>query len=552
MNQLHFPLPPSQPRNTCPQAFKLDPAPSSLLQCIQAGHSVLQQQQQQQGPGTPSPPSQGVEQVTESALSSLTPAWGQLGEQLRLASLEGLPAHRQQLMHVACLHALAQHLGAGTAGGGGEGGEGGGCIPQCLEALELGRSTPFSMPLLAPGGAWPWGSRPGSGSRSGSPQAGSPVWGSSCRAHTLGALLLPRHLSSGPRSGSGSGSGFETNDVSLLLQLHRVARVIDALSSSSSPGVVAGGGAERLLLQALQAARTTSNFALCARMLPAVSSALTTSTAPTAPTASTASLECLVAVLQIEARGLDALPKALHRQLTALKPFLMTTQTQGQSVAGQERRRGIMEGGVAATIDLAHAFLAAGHWLSVKPQAATAAASAAGVDWRLVLSQLAQQGNIGSSVTQSGNSDSGGGSGSPRPLHCPLPPSRAPPALVAAHPAESACSLAALQLCPGLSAAWLQWGNQLYTWTKENRKAACSNFSSGTGQQAVHAVQSATGVWPNVVGGASSELLEGYAASAEALCTYLALAASTEAGQSREQHLPVLLRLLQVTLPWAD
>ena len=438
-----------------------------------------------------------------------------------MAGVEGLALYRQQLVEVACLHALHQHLRTGD-----------GTDKRSDLKLSLsGKSSkgtwpgdvpsPFDQPLHSMGVSWTFGSR------SSGPEMGL----------SFAALLSPPHMLDSARPPLRPSYAA---DLSALLQLYRVSRVVDAAhqhppgANLALPGSVQTGGASLpLLLEAVQAARITSNFALCARMLPTVSAAAKAAfvssgspssldSRPQVSHTNDAIVECLVAVLQIEANGVvAALPKSLGRQLAALKPLLPDLLSRA-SISPE------------TNADVALAFLTASHWLSrAPPNVSKAVSDNSGVDWKAVLKTLASETEYDetSTISQPGMQSPLSTSACTSQRSVPTPE-----ALLAMHPAKSACCLAALRLSPSLPQAWLQWGNQLYSWTRERRH-----------QISASAARSQTR--PGLRSGSDRTEIDGFVASAEALCTYLTLMVSQgseEGGCGGERHLPLLLRLLHV------
>ena len=148
-----------------------------------------------------------------------------------------------------------------------------------------------------------------------------------------------------------------------------------------------------------------------------------------------------------------------------------------------------------------------------------AAAEASGVNWLGALKRLASVAAGGASGPETGS-----GSAPPESAARPPPPRIPVPVSLQAAPlhrqAEAACSLAALNLCPDMAQAWLQWGNQLYAWTRERRLAAAA-----AGARSAAALGGATGnangkqpagtPKPSPSLAMTSADVEGYAASAE-------------------------------------
>ncbi|GAX80940.1 hypothetical protein CEUSTIGMA_g8375.t1 [Chlamydomonas eustigma] len=529
-------------------AFKLDAPHNSLLASIQAAHQVLlvstdNSSNQQQ---VDSSRVAATQQAVAAATASLEGAWRVLSEDIETAGLmEGLPQVRQHLILVTNLNQLASRLNTwlelqqrtGSQKGLAPWQQGLSFMQQLTK--QQNAVTSLRMPAALSG--WPWCSHhAGPVLPSGGPPKGL----------SLGTLLLPASASAAM---SEAGAAVAA-DVSTLLQLHRVARVCDALDRrewSDHDAVTYGPcyphASKALLLQTVHSARTSSNFALCARMLPNVlSSFCSTSSSgqkssgsqvpvdmPSSQAASAAMVECLVSVLQIEAHGAPSLLKSVSRMLTALRPFIME-ETALQSLLSV--KISTIED-TTMTWDLAHAFLASSSWLSRSPAAVTSGASvAAGVNWAVVLKNLHSASETQQHVMQQDCSDATAAVAALAIKSCPA-------SILLGHPAESACTLLALTLCPDLSAAWLQWGNLLYAWTKEQRQASKAQAA------AVGKLGGALTLTPSEV---SSEGMDGYGAVVQALSQYLRLTAGSvrrvedcSVGQ-KEQHLPLLLRLLKI------
>ena len=126
-----------------------------------------------------------------------------------MAGVEGLALYRQQLVEVACLHALHQHLRTGD-----------GTDKRSDLKLSLsGKSSkgtwpgdvpsPFDQPLHSMGVSWTFGSR------SSGPEMGL----------SFAALLSPPHMLDSARPPLRPSYAA---DLSALLQLYRVSRVVDA------------------------------------------------------------------------------------------------------------------------------------------------------------------------------------------------------------------------------------------------------------------------------------------------------------------------------------
>ena len=257
--------------------------------------------------------------------------------------------------------------------------------------------------------------------------------------------------------------------------------------------------------------------------------------------------DCLVGVLQIEAHGTPAVPKALLRVLSALGPALGLLPI-SPAQAGVSGGLSPLQGSSSAS-DLAAAFLAASNWLSRSPhQVARAALEASGVDWTAALKRLASTGAAApapANAAPTGVHPTPDGSSGPTPRLQTASNFLIPGVLLSGsvqRQAEATCSLAALALCPGLAQAWLQWGNQLYSWTRERRLLAGKAASGKSGDPAGAPKPPMTPA-PSTPPLTLTDV-EGFVASAEALCRFMALSS----GGDTERHLPLLLRLLQVCL----